>query len=141
MAISGGIYFEPEELVLTVDEAGLTIVVALLRQTAASRSLEIAPMSKDSGARPLARIEVAQTSSDLPRVSAHGEAGNICGTASALAGLADRFAEFGECNDINSPGMHTHIVPASGPGSDPGILHPDSLPIFLAGPVRESGPF
>lgn len=113
--------------------------LAIRRLISELRGLERGSWRVDLAGPPIAetplRRLILRTAEAPLRVEVEASGLVIRGRPSALGRLADELEEYVEHNDLDRPGMHTHVDPSD--WSDEDWLDPDSTPLMVAGWVPD----
>jgi hypothetical protein len=137
MMIRAAIYDDPAEVLVTIDRLGLLVLIRSLL-AGDSTLIPVEPSTDPNAVERPTYLKVESGPYEKVLVSFVDGALSMVGTALARSALAERLHLFGEYNDLNDPGMHTHINPDCGIDGR-GDLDPRSLKLLVAGPVPESG--
>lgn len=92
-------------------------------------TIEVDEITGRSAIRPIDVLYLELTDGPAT-VSVLGDAGRLRGNAESFSRLADEIDLFLEHNDLDEPGMHTHI-------EAPDLLAADSRELILAGPISD----
>lgn len=135
MSIRATVDIENDDLILTVDHDGLEMLIGLLTHPV-DGAIAIAPGIKYPMTRPIGSLSLRIDRDDLVEIETGEDAASISGSPSALAHLAQEISRFGEYNNLNEPGMHTHFDPSDTPPSVR-VLRSGSRSLVVAGPVSD----
>lgn len=119
-----------KDAVLFVDRGSLRAVVDALEGSADVRSFALEAPPGDAGP-PLVHLLIVQSDVGRLRVEVRNRELALTGDAGSFRELAAELTEFAAYNDLDEPGMHTHIDRSWTPPL--AWIAEDSLPLMVAG--------
>jgi hypothetical protein len=119
-----------ESAVLFVDREALLAVVEALEGVVDVKSFALEAPPGKAGS-PLVLLRLLPIDVGPLRVRVQGDELGLIGDAASFRELADELAEFVAENDLDEPGMHTHIDLVWKP--PPPWIAEESLPLVIAG--------
>ena len=125
---------ETGALIISVTRRELRELVQTIREMVPAR-LDIRAAPNGPSLRGITKI-YQEGGGDRVTVRVEGGAAWVLGNRAAREILARRLEAFGEYNDLDEPGMHTHFDPER-PGAEAAVLTSASVPLIVTGPVPD----
>ena len=133
--LHGGTDVETEALILVGDADSFARLAQRLRDAEAT-TVQLQPVTGRSAIRAITCLRL-QPVDDAASIDIAQGTATLSGDRASFARLAAEIEAFIEHNDLDEPGMHAHLDPASWPGRQR-LLGPASRGLILAGPVPDS---
>jgi hypothetical protein len=125
---------ETGDLIVTVDAAGLNVLLDLL-EGSESADVPLDPAIGRVMTSPIRELRIEKTPTDSVAITTARDSAGIAGSGAALAAIR----EFRDYNDLSEPGAHAHFDPADRPAGTL-MFARDSRALIVAGPVPDEEP-